>query len=213
MLTVHHLGLSQSERIVWLCEELAIPYALKRHDRDPVTMLAPPALVALHPMGTAPVIEDDGVVLAESGAIVDYILARYGNGALAVGPQAENFADYLYWLHFANASLQSAMGRLMIIGRVGLPEDSPLPVAMRARNAKAFAMVNSRLEQVPFLAGKDLTAADIMIVFTLTTMRHFAPFDLSPYPAILAYLQRVASRPSYQAAMAKADPGVTLLLD
>lgn len=105
MLTVHHLGISQSERIVWLCEELSIPYQLVRYDRDPVTRLAPAEYKALHPFETAPVITDGTVVLSESGAIIEYIVARYGKGRLTVRPDAPNYADYLFWLHFANGSM------------------------------------------------------------------------------------------------------------
>ena len=105
MLTVHHLGVSQSERIVWLCEELGLDYQLVRHDRDSVTRLAPESYKALHPSGTAPVIEEDGVVLSETGAIVDYILARHGGAALTVPADDPAFPDYLFWLHFANGSM------------------------------------------------------------------------------------------------------------
>src|SRR6185369_7062154 len=118
MLTVHHLGKSQSERIVWLCEELGIPYELKRHVRDSVTMLAPPDYKALHPIGSAPVITDGDLVLAESGAIVDYIMAKYGDGRLALRPDHPDFAQFLYWFHFANGTLQAGMGRLMILNRL-----------------------------------------------------------------------------------------------
>ena len=107
MLIVHHLGKSQSERIVWLCEELAIPYELKVYDRDPVTRLAPVEYKALHPLGTAPIITDGDTVLAESTAIVEYILAKYGNGSLTVPATDPAFADYLYWFHFANGSLRA----------------------------------------------------------------------------------------------------------
>ena len=102
MLTVHHLGVSQSERIVWLMEELGVPYELKRYDRDPTTRLAPAEYKALHPMGTAPIITDGDVVLPESGAIIEYVIGKYGEGRLAVKPDAANFADYVFWLHFAN---------------------------------------------------------------------------------------------------------------
>src|SRR5215475_8291580 len=105
MFTIHHLGKSQSERIIWLCEELEIPYKLKRYTRDAVTMLAPADYKALHPMGTAPVITDGDVVLAESGAVMAYIIGKYGQGRLAVGPGEANFADYLFWFHFANGSM------------------------------------------------------------------------------------------------------------
>lgn len=212
MLTVHHLGKSQSERIVWLCEELGIPYALTHHTRDAVTMLSPPSLKALHPLGAAPVITEGDMVLAESGAITDYILARHGQGRLTLPPDHPDFAAYLYWLHFANGSLQPVMGRNMILNRLNLAEDNAVWLAQRGRLARALALVEGRLAQVPYFGGAEFTAADIMSVFSLTTMRYFMPLDLTPYAAIRAYLQRIAARPAYQRAMAKGDPGMVLLL-
>lgn len=212
MLTVHHLGVSQSERIVWLCEELDLPYELKIYDRDAVTRLAPPDYKALHPLGAAPVIQDGDVLLAESGAIVEYIVAKYGNGRLVRAPDHPDFAAFLYWFHFANGTLQPATGRNMILGRLDLAADNPLIKAMKARLDLALGLVEARLEKVEYLAGDELTTADIMAVFSLTTMRYFLPYDLSPYPAIRAYLQRVAARPAYRRAMAKGDPGMPLLL-
>jgi glutathione S-transferase len=212
MLTVHHLGRSQSERIVWLCEELGIPYELKIHDRDAQTMLSPPALKALHPIGAAPVITDGAVVLAESGAILDYILARHGGGRLALPPEDPAFADYLYWLHFANGTLQPSMGRMMILSRLSLPADHPVQAAMRGRLERAWGLVEARVATVPWLAGEAFTAADIMTVFSLTTMRSFFPVDLAPYPAIRAYLQRVGAREGYRRAMAKGDPAMAPML-
>jgi glutathione S-transferase len=120
MLTVHHLGISQSDRIVWLCEELAIPYDLVRYDRDPVTRLAPATYKALHPAGTAPVITDDALALSESGAIVDYIVARYGNGRLTLPSDHPDYARFLYWCHFANGSLMPAM--MMLMGEGGMAQ-------------------------------------------------------------------------------------------
>ncbi len=212
MLTVHHLGVSQSERIVWLCEELDLPYELKIYDRDAVTRLAPPDYKALHPLGAAPVIQDGDVLLAESGAIVEYIVAKYGNGRLVRAPDHPDFAAFLYWFHFANGTLQPATGRNMILGRLDLAADNPLIKAMKARLDLALGLVEARLEKVEYLAGDELTTADIMAVFSLTTMRYFLPYDLSPYPAIRAYLQRVAARAAYRRAMAKGDPGMPLLL-
>ena len=212
MLTVHHLGKSQSERIVWLCEELDLPYELKVYDRDAVTRLAPPEYKALHPLGAAPVIEDGDVLLAESGAIVEYIVARHGEGRLVLAPDHPDFAQFLYWFHFANGTLQPATGRNMILGRLGLPADTPLIKAMKARLDLALGLIEARLGKADNLAGAELTTADIMAVFSLTTMRNFLPFDLAPYPAIRAYLQRIAARPAYQRAMQKGDPGMPLLL-
>lgn len=212
MLKIHHLGHSQSERIVWLCEELGVPYELVKHTRDPVTRLSPPELKALHPLGAAPVIEVDGIVLAESAAIVEFILARYGQGRLHQGPQHPNFANYLYWFHFANGNLQPVVGRVMVVTRCAVAADHPMQVMVQGRLQKVLALIESRLAHNDYLAGNEFTAADIMSVFSLTTMRLFQPLDLKPYPNILAYLQRIGARPGYQRAMAKGDPDLTPML-
>jgi glutathione S-transferase len=215
MLTVHHLGTSQSERVVWLCEELGVPYVLKRYTRDPVTNLSPPELERLHPLGAAPVVtddEDDSFVLAESGAIVEYIIARHGNGRLALKPEHPDFAHYVYWFHFANASLQALMHRCMMLRRLQLAPDHPVLAATTGRLERALRMLDDRLEGACYLAGTEFTAADIMIVFTLTTVRYFNPVDLAPYPQILSYLQRIGQREGYRAAMSKGDPDMELLL-
>lgn len=212
MLTVHHLGKSQSERIVWLCEELGLPYELKVYDRHPVTRLAQADYKALHPIGSAPVITDGDLVLAESGAIVEYITARYGKGKLVLAADHPDFAQFLYWFHFANGTLQPATGRNMILGRLNLPADNPLLVAMKGRLDLALGLVEARLGKVDYFAGKEFTTADIMSVFTLTTMRLFLPLDLAHYPAILAYLQRIGGRDAYRRAMRKGDPDMTPLL-
>jgi len=211
MLTVHHLGKSQSERIVWLCEELGISYELKVYDRDKVTRLAPPEYKALHPLGAAPVITDEDVVLAESAAIIEYIVAKYGKGRLVLRPDHPDFAQFLYWFHFANGTLQPATGRNMILGRLNLPSDNPMLRAMKGRLDLALGLIEARLATVEYLAGA-FTTADIMSVFSLTTMRLFLPFDLAPYPAILAYLQRIGRRDAYQRAMSKGDPDMVPLL-
>jgi glutathione S-transferase len=212
MLTVHHLGRSQSERIVWLCEELGIPYELKRYTRDAVTMLAPPDYKALHRIGSAPVITDGGLVLAESGAVVDYIIAKYGQGRLALKPDHPDFANYLYWLHFANGTLQPSMGRCMTLNRLKLPDDNPVQVAMRARLDRAFDLVDARTREAEYLGGSEFTAADIIMGFSLTTMRYFLPYDLKRCPNVVNYLARIGARPAYRRAMEKGDPGMALLL-
>lgn len=204
MLTVHHLGISQSDRIVWLCEELGIAYDLKLYDRDPETRLAPAAYRALTPFGTAPVISDGDLVLGESAAIVDYIIAIHGDGRLAVRPGAANYADYLFWFHFANGSLMPSAMVDMIAGIAG---GGGVLDALRTRLDRAYAQIEARLGETPWLAGEEFTAADLLSVFPLTTMRLFAPRDLAPYPNIRAWLQRIGDRPAFQRAMAKADPG------
>ena len=207
MLTVHHLGLSQSERIVWLCEELEIPYVLKRYDRLPPGM-GPPEYKALHPLGTAPIITDGDLVLPESGAIMEYILGKYGKGRLVVGPEAANFADYLFWFHFANGSFLPSQAATMRDGA----DESPRAQSTRARAGRAWALVEDRLGKSPYFAGEDFTAADIIMSFGLTTMRAFVPRDLAAYPHILAHLKRIGARPAYQRAMQKAEPQMTPML-
>ena len=209
MLTVHHLGVSQSERIVWLCEELGVPYEFKRYDRVPPGRgLGPTDYKALHPLGTAPIITDGDVVLPESGAIMEYIIGKYGQGRLAVGPDRPNFADYLFWFHFANAS--------MLPSQSGAPRDpadqSPMAQFLRARAERPWALIEDRLGKVPYFAGQEFTAADIIMVFGLTTMRAFAPRDLSSSPNTLAYLKRIGERPAYRRAMQKGDPQMEPML-
>ena len=213
MLTVHHLGRSQSERIVWLCEELGLDYQLKRYDRDAVTRLAPPEYKALHPIGTAPVITDGDVVLGESGAIIEYIVAKYGKGRLARQPGHPEFANYLYWLHYANGSFQALLHRTLVARRLEQPADHRVLVDLQGRLDRALAFLNRRLGEAEYLAGSELTAADIMMVFSLTTMRSFTSYDLKPYPNILAYLRRIGAREAYQRAMKKGDPAMTPVLD
>ena len=212
MLTVHHLGKSQSERVVWLCEELAIAYELKCYERVPATRLAPAEYKALHPMQAAPVITDGDLVLAESAAVIEYIIAKYGAGRLALAPSHPDYAHYLYWFHYANGSFQAAIGRAMMVSRLDPPPDNPIWTGLQVRLEIAYGMVEARLGVAQFLAGSEFTAADIMTVFSLTTMRYFMPRDITPYPNILAYLQRISQREAYQRAMQKGDPGMELLL-
>ena len=206
MLTVHHLGISQSDRIVWLCEELEIPYQFVRYERDPVTKLAPPAYRALHPAGTAPIITDGDLALAESGAIIEYITAKYGGGRLAIGPNDANFADYLYWLHYANGSMMAGGLLDFVLSSLAGFEETETVRSLRNRYDRGFEMAEQRLGVATYFAGPAFTAADIIMLFPLTTMRLFVTRDLSPYPNLRAYLQRIGARPAYRRAMAKADP-------
>lgn len=212
MLKIHHLGHSQSERIVWLCEELGLPYALRHHTRDAITRLSPPDLKALHPLGAAPVIEDGDLLLAESAAIVEYIIVKHGGGRLKLGPEHPDYAAFLYWFHFSNGNLMPAMGRLMMVSRANLPADHPVLVSVQGRLDRVMALVEGRLGEATYLAGDEFTAADIMSVFSLTTMRLFQPMDLAPYPNVRAYLQRIGERPAYRRAMAKGDPDLVPML-
>ena len=205
MLTVHHLGESQSERIVWLCEELGIAYDFIRYDRA-ATGAAPPEYKALHPLGTAPIISDGAIALAESGAIVEYISRKYADGRLILGPDHPDFADYLFWFHYANGSLVPAFMMDMVAKRMGAEP-------MGGRTDLGFQMVEARLGEAQWFAGSEFTAADVMMVFMLTSGRVHSGRELGDSPNLRAYLQRVGARPAYQAAMAKAEPQRGPMLD
>ena len=211
MLTVHHLGISQSERIVWLCEELGIDYAFKRYDRRADNRLAPDEYKALHPMGIAPVITDDDLVLGESGAICDYISVKYGGGRLSPGPDDPDFADHLFWFHWSNGTFMTTlMMQLVLAGGGG--DANPASVFVNDRSRRGWEMVEKRLGETPFFGGRNLTTADIMMVYCLTTSRAFRGLTIDGYPNLKAYLARIGERPAYRRAMAKAEPGMTPML-
>lgn len=209
-LTIHHMGKSQSERIVWLVEELGIKCEYAFHKRDPV--FSPQSIKDLHPAGTAPVMEDDPspitgkkVVLAESGAIVEYIISVHGSGRFIPTPKdGEVYTRYLEWYHFSNATLQPNIGRLMLARRLASDPNHPYLNFVTGRWERSLGMLEENLHTTgAYLAGNDLTAADIMTIFTLTTMRGFCPVEFDPekHKSILAYLKRVGGRPAYQQAM------------
>lgn len=208
MLTVHHLGHSQSTRIVWLCEELGIEYELKKHDRAP--FLSPPELRALHPIGAAPVIEDGPVKLAESEACIEYIVHVHGNGRLFVKPGAANYADFLYWYHITNGTFQPAVGRIMAMDLAGVKPDNQVHQRYSAKIGQILSLYEDRLSQVPWLAGEEFTAADVQVLFSFTTMREFQPIDLTPYPNILKYVKRAIERPAFKRSLEKGDPDINI---
>jgi glutathione S-transferase len=205
MLTIHHLAVSQSERVVWLAEELELDYTLARYAREP-TMAAPPDFKALHPAGTAPTITDGAVVVAETGAVFDYILARYGDGRLVVAKDDPGFADYLFWYHFANGSIMPSLLTGAVLGSLGIGEGNDFSRGVVGRADHGYALLEARLATVPYLAGETFTAADIMNLFALTTLRAFAPRDLSALPAVTRYIERLTARPAYRRAIARAEP-------
>ncbi|KAH6896502.1 putative glutathione S-transferase [Thelonectria olida] len=209
-LTVHHLHVSQSERVVWLCEELGIDYELKTYKRAPI--LAPPEYKALHPLGAAPVIQDGDLTLAESGACIEYISHKHGNGKLFLPSTHADYADFLYLWHWANGTFASAL-----MGAVASRSSEPGKQEVRAIIAKdrfksSLVMLNERVGDKTWVAGEDFTAADIILVFLLTTVRYFYPYSLEEYPSILGYLDRIGQREAYQRAMKKCDPEMELLL-
>ena len=205
MITIYHLDTSRSERIVWLMEELGLEYKLELFQRN-ANGSAPDALREIHALGKAPVIRDGDAVLAESGAIVDYIVHRYAGDRLAVAPAAAAYARYIYWFHFAEGSLMSLLILALVIGRVPEANASPVRTRVLERMKQTLFFIDSELAQATYFAGSAFTAADIMMTFPFTTMRHFLNYDLAPYANILAYLQRIESRPAYQKAMALAGP-------
>lgn len=187
------------------------------HERDPQSALAPQALKSANPFGTAPFLRDTKVSppveLSESGAILDYVLTVYGPSSKAArlvrAPGDADYAAYLQWLHYANGSLQPTMSRNMTFLLAGMGDDNPIIAMFKARTGSTMKTIDDRLAQSKFLAGEQLSAADIMSVFSLTTMRGFCPkLDLSPYPNILRYLKDVAARPAYQEANRKGDHGM-----
>jgi len=209
MLTVHHLGISQSERIVWLCEELGLDYTLKRYDRRTDNRLAPDEYKALHPMGIAPVISDGNLVLGESGAICDYICARYGNGRLVPARDHADFADHLFWFHWSNGTFMTTlMMQLVLQGNPGNPGAG----FVEERSRRCWSMAEVRLGKKPYFGGTNLSTADIMLVYCLTTSRAFRGTSLENFPNVRTYLARIGARPAYQCAMAKAEPGMKPLL-
>lgn len=209
-LTVHHLQYSQSERIPWLLTELSllghpIDYTLTLHQRSP--FLSPPALAALHPLHAAPILQDGDLVLAESGAIVEYLIDMYGDGKLKVKAGEPGYADYIYWWHWSNSGLQAILMRCNAIKQAKLSHDHPAQKNVDGRLAIALGHLDAHLAKNEWLAGKGgFSAADVMIVFSLTTMRRFLGYSLVGYEGILGYLRRVGAREGYRESMKRADP-------
>lgn len=197
-------------------QELQIPYDLHVHERDPQSALAPAALKDLNPFGTAPYFRDTKVSppveLSESSAIVDYILTVYGQSAatrLTRSPGDKEYGAYLQWLHFANGSLQPTMSRNMVFLLAGIGDEAPIIKMFNARTGSTLKLIDERLADHKFLADEELSAADIMTVWSLSTCRGFNPkLDLGPYPNILRYLKDVAARPAYKEANRKGDHGM-----
>jgi len=188
MLTVHHLRRSVSDRILWLCEELGLPYELKSYEREP-SMAAPPEYKSLTQFGTSPVIQDDGLTLGESGAIVEYICRKHGGGRLLLGPDHPDFADFLFWFHFANGSMVPAFMVEHITASAGIPA-GPSPT----RSERVTEMLEARLGEALYFAGSEFTAADIMLVLPRFAER----IDLSALPNMRSYIERVTARGGWQ---------------
>ena len=213
MLVVHHLNNSRSQRILWLLEELGVPYEVKRYERDAVTMLAPPSLRAVHPLGKSPVITDGDATVAESGAIVEYLVDRYANGRFIPAPGTPERLRYTYWLHFAEGSLMPPLLLKLVFAKV---ETSPMPFFVRpiAKGISAkvnegfitpqlktlFDYVEAELGKSQWLAGPELTAADVQMSFPLEAASARGVVDASR-PRTMDFVKRIHERPAYKRAL------------
>ncbi|MEG1679976.1 MAG: glutathione S-transferase family protein [Stenotrophomonas sp.] len=198
MITVHHLNNSRSQRILWLLEELGLPYEIKRYQRDPKTSLAPPELKAINPLGKSPVIEDGTLVLTESGAIVDYLIRRHGGGRLQPDPASPAYDEYVKWLHFAEGSAMLPFMLHLYVGRLG-DAGAPLQPRIQSELANFLGYIDGALRDTPYLMGEELSGADIQLSFIgeLAKVQRMA----GPYPHLLAWMARLQARPAYQKAI------------
>jgi glutathione S-transferase len=203
MIVLHHLENSRSQRILWLLEELGLPYEVKRYERDPKTMLAPPELARVHPLGKAPVIEDEGRAIAESGAIVDYLVEK-AEGRLGPPANRDSVLRYRQFVHYAEGSMMPPLFGLLIVGRLGLlgrPAQGPIQTML----ARHFDWLESELESRDWFAGDEFTAADVMMSFPLEVTRTRAGLG-AEHPNLADWLERIHARPAYAAALKAGGP-------
>jgi len=216
MITVHHLNNSRSQRILWLLEELGLEYEVKRYQRDPQTMLAPPELRAVHPLGKSPVITEKNpsgdLTLAESGAIIEYLADRHGAGRLAPAPNSPERVRYLYWLHFAEGTAQPPLLLKLLFDRVKSKTpffvrpvaraiaDKALGTFVLPNIARNLDFMESELAKNAWFAGPQFSAADIQMSFPLEASRARGGLD-EKRPRLMSFLERIHSRPAYQRAV------------
>jgi glutathione S-transferase len=215
MIVVHHLNNSRSQRVLWLLEELGLDYEVRRYQRDAKTMLAPPELRAVHPLGKSPVIEDGGQVLAESGAIVEYLAERYGEGRLVPPAGTPERLRYRYWLHFAEGTAQPPLLLKLLFDRV---EKGPMPffvrpvaraIAQRAKGTfiqpnidRNLDFMERELEKSQWFAGAGFSAADVQMSFPLEAAVVRGGLD-AKRPRLMGFLERIHARPAYRRAIEK----------
>ena len=200
MIVVHHLQNSRSQRVLWLLEELALPYEVRRYERDPKTMLAPLELRRVHPLGKAPVIEDQGRVIAETGAIVEYLVEKAG-GRLGPSANRDEVLRYRHFLHYAEGSMMPPLLALLVVNRLGLlgkPARAPIQRMLDTH----LDWLETELATRPWFAGEDFTAADVMMSFPLEASRHRGGLGESR-PNLIDWLERIHARPAYAAALAR----------
>lgn len=200
MITVHHLNDSRSQRILWLLEELGLPYEVRRYDRDPRTRLAPPELGAVHPLGKAPVLTDGDRTVFESGAIVDYVIRRHGGGRLQPDPASPAHDEYVCWLHYAEGSAMLPHMLQLYVSRLG-EAGAPLTPRIESELANHLGFLASALRDRPFLLGDELTGADIQMSFVGEKALADAYGGRPPHPEIEAWVRRFQARPAYRAAL------------
>ncbi|WP_225408479.1 glutathione S-transferase family protein [Stigmatella hybrida] len=202
MLKLHHLVNSRSQRILWLLEELGLDYELVVYPRDPKTNFAPPELKAIHPLGKSPVLEDGGRLLAESGAIIDSVVRRHGQGRLAPAPDSADYDTYVHWLHYAEGSAMLPLILSVYMGRLG-EAGAPLQPRISGEVKNHLGYIAGALEGRDYLVGNTFSAADIQVSFVLETAKHLGA--LAPFPNIGVYLERLHARPAYQRAIQRSS--------
>ncbi|HWH18330.1 MAG TPA: glutathione S-transferase [Allosphingosinicella sp.] len=203
MIVVHHLENSRSQRVLWLLEELGLPYEVRRYERDGKTMLAPPELRRVHPLGKSPAIEDDGRIIAESGAIVEYLVEK-AEGRLGPPANRDSVLRYRHFLHYAEGSMMPLLFALLVVNRLGIlgrPARAPIQKMLDQH----LDWLETELASRAWFAGNEFTAADIMMSFPLEASRSRAGLGTSR-PNLIDWLERIHARPAYAEALAKGGP-------
>ena len=201
MIVVHHLNDSRSQRVLWLLEELGVPYEIKHYARDATTRLAPPELLAVHPLGKSPVIEDGGQKVIESGAIVDYLIRHHGGGQLQPTQPSADFEAYQQWLHYAEGSAMLPLMLKLYVSRLG-EAGAPLAPRIGSELANHLGYVDKALQGRDWLVGNSLTGADIQMSFVGEAARGLR----ADYPAMDAWVRRCQQRPAYLRALERGGP-------
>ena len=201
MIVVHHLNESRSQRILWLLEELGRPYEIRPYQRDATTRLAPPELQAVHPLGKSPVLEDDGLLLIESGAIVDYLIRRYGNGQLRPAQDTPDFERYQQWLHYAEGSAMLPLLLKLYVSRLG-EAGAPLQPRINSELANHLGFVDRSLQGRDWLLGDTFSGADVQMSFVGEAARGLR----ASHPALDAWVRRFQQRPAYRRALERGGP-------
>jgi len=201
MLTVHHLNNSRSQRILWLLEEMGTPYEIAKYQRMSPLPMAPPELREIHPLGKSPVITDGDRTIAESGAIVEYLIDRYGKGRFKPARDTDDYWKYVEWMHYAEGSAMFPLLMALFLGFLG-DAGEPLRPHVDAQIALHLSYMENGLGGRRFFVGDELTGADVQLLFVLEA----AGSRLAPYPGLAAYRDRTHARPAYQRAVEKGGP-------